>query len=215
MKNSLLIRLLIAALFTGAAHAAIPIDGWYTSVFGGYTFVPDNFEILAPGLHVNKSSFNSGYNVGGRVGYQSNPLRYEGEYTHMSVGARSFRINNIRQFGVSGYSTANIIMANVYYDTPEMLPALAPFLGIGIGYANVQETFNGTAPVLFSHFSASENSFAYQGTLGLTFNYSEIYTFNLAYRYIATSSSGNLGHIFQAHNAAIGIIYHFDNGEYK
>lgn len=210
------ITLLSAALLaSGIASAATPVDGWYTSVFGGYTFVPDNVNNSSLGYLVDKSSFNDGYNMGGRVGYKSNPLRYEGEYTFIHASARYFHISRIGQTGVSGYSSGNLIMANIYYDTPEMLPAISPFLGLGIGYAYIQNSLNSTGPFGNTYFHSTDSSFAYQGTLGLTYDFAENYAVNLAYRYVATSSSNNLGHIFQAHIANAGAVYRFDYGNYK
>jgi opacity protein-like surface antigen len=210
------ITLLSAALLaTGITFAAAPIDGWYTSVFGGYTFVPDNVDNNALGYYINHSSFTSGYNAGGRIGYKSNPLRYEGEYTFINSSAKYFKINLIGQTGVSGYSQANLAMVNVYYDTPEMLPAITPFLGFGIGYAYVQDKLYSTGPSGNGYFTASNTSFAYQGTAGLTYNFAENYAASLAYRYVATSSSNNLGNVFQAHIASVGAIYRFDIGNYK
>ena len=45
-----------------------------------------------------------------------------------------------------------------------------------------------TGPFRTTYFTATDNSFAYQGTAGLTYNFSENYAVNLAYRYVATSS---------------------------
>lgn len=210
------ITLLSAALLaTGITSAATPVDGWYTSVFGGYAYIPSNVSNSTLGYFINNVSFNKAYNMGGRIGYKSNPLRYEGEYTFLHANARFLHINSVGQNGVTGYSSANVIMANIYYDTPEMLPDIAPFLGVGIGYANIQDRLESQGPFGITYFTASNNSFAYQGTLGLTYNFAENYAVNLAYRYIATSSSNNLGSIFQAHIANAGVIYRFDNGNYK
>ena len=212
MRNILLSAALLTA---GLATAATPIDGWYTSAFGGYTYVPDNLNTYRYGYYINHGSFNKGYNVGGRIGFKSNPMRYEAEYTFIHANARNFQLNYALQSGVTGYSSANLLMANVYYDTPEMLPAISPFLGLGLGYAYVQNGLNSTGPVVPLYFSASRNSFAYQGTVGLTYDFAENYAINLAYRYVATTSSDNFGSIFQAHIANAGVVYRFDNGLYK
>lgn len=210
------ITLLSAALLaTGIASAATPVDGWYTSVFGGYTYVPDNVSNYTFGVYLHNSSFNEGYNVGGRVGYQSNPLRYEAEYTFLHASNRYYKINAIGQTGVSGYSQANLLMANVYYDTPEMLPGIAPFLGMGLGYAYIQNSLNSSGPFGYTTFDMSDNAFAYQGTVGLNYNFSENYAVSLAYRYVSTTSLDNLGNRFQAHVANAGAIYRFDRGNYK
>lgn len=210
------ITLLSAALLaTSLAHSAVAIDGWYTTVFGGYTFVPDNVDNSLLGLVINHAAFENGYNVGGSIGYKSNPLRYEAEYTFINASAKAFRVNHIPQFDVSGYASANLIMANVFYDTPEMLPALTPYLGLGIGYAYIQDSLSGLRSQGPVYFSARTSSFAYQGMLGITYNFAEQYAAYLGYRYVATSSADTLGHIFQAHNATAGAVYRFDNGAYK
>ncbi len=207
-----------ALLATGITSAAVPVDGWYTSVFGGYTYVPDNVRLYTFfGNFINSSSFNSGYNAGGRVGYQSNPMRYEVEYTYIHANARYFKVNFIGQTGVTGYSSGNLAMANVYYDTPEVLPSVVPFLGFGIGYAYIQDRLNSISPQGYATFlSVNENAFAVQGTAGFTYNFAENYAMNLAYRYVSTTStSNNLGLRYQAHIANAGVVYHFDNGSYK
>jgi opacity protein-like surface antigen len=210
------ITLLSASLLTSCiASAATPIDGWYTSVFGGYTFIPGNVENFFLGHFIHNSSFKGGYNVGGRIGFKSNPLRYEGEYTYLYGSTKAFKINHIPQTGVYGYSSGNLVMANIYYDTPDMLPAIAPYLGFGIGYAYIQESLKSTGPFAPRVFNMTNSSFAYQGTVGLTYNFAENYAVNVAYRYVATSSSNSFGSVYQAHIANAGAVYRFDNGNYK
>lgn len=202
-------------LATGLAVAATPIDGWYNSIFGGYSYIPDNINRLTWDKLRNSSSYNGGYNAGARVGYSNNPFRYELEYTFIQAQANHFNINDIPQIGVHGRTQANLAMVNVYYDTAEVMPATTAFLGFGIGYALMQTSLNSKGPFDRTYFSVSENGFAYQGTAGLTYNFAENYALNLAYRYVATAESGNYGKIFQAHLADAGVIYHFDYGNYK
>ncbi len=61
------IQLFSAALIaTGINYAATPVDGWYSSVFGGYTYLQDNISVTAPdGYFRNGTRYNSGYNAGG------------------------------------------------------------------------------------------------------------------------------------------------------
>lgn len=205
-----------ALLVTGAAYAATPIDGWYTSAFGGFTYLPSNISAVnTSGLFLDGSSYTTGYNVGGRLGYQSHPVRYEFEYTFLSAGLKNFNVNRIPQSGVSGSSSGNLLMANLYYDFPDALPAISPFLGVGIGYAILQTSLASTAPLGTTSFYINENEFAYQGTAGLTYNFSENYAVNLAYRYAAVGSEGDYGKTFQSHLLSSGVIYHFDRGYYK
>ena len=211
------ISLLSAALLaTGIASAATPVDGWYTSVFGGYTYIPANIDSYTSiFVYRDRTGYKSGYNAGVRIGFQSNPLRYEAEYTYLRGNLKHFSINHIDQLGVSGYSSANLLMANIYYDFPEMLPAISPYLGLGIGYAYLQANLSSLGPFAPTFFSVSDSVFAYQGTAGITYNFAENYAVNLAYRYVATDTPSGFGKIFQAHIANVGAIYRFDQVNYK
>lgn len=209
--------LLLSASFLASTltYAATPVDGLYTRVFGGYTYLPDNVSNTAYGFVRNTVSYEGGYNAGASFGYQSHPLRYEMEYTYLSANTDGFDMNYIPQTGVTGSSYANLLMANIYYDAPELVSSIVPYLGVGIGYANLHTTLNSTGPNGFTSFSASDNEFAYQATAGLTYNFAENYGAHLGYRYAATNRAENFGKIFQAHIVSAGAIYHFDKGNYK
>lgn len=210
-------RFFTLALLAGTSltQAATPVDGWYTSLFGGYTYLTDNTLNTTYGVVRNKSAYNNGYNAGGRFGYQSNPLRYELEYTYLNADAKSFSVDYIRQTSVTGYASGNFFMANAYYDFPDMLPAISPFLGVGIGYAYLQGRLNSLGPTNATYFSTSDSAFTYQGTAGVTFNFAENYAVNAAYRYVVTNQTDGFGKIFQAQIASLGVVYHFDQGIYK
>lgn len=212
MRLSLLASGLLAA---GIASAATPVDGMYTRLFGGYTYLPDNVSTTVNSAVWNRPSYNGGYNVGGAFGFASNPLRYELEYTFVSADTSSFNLNYVGQTGVSGTSSGNFVMANIFYDCPEVLPSVAPYLGVGLGYANIQSTLQSTGPNGYTYFKGTDNEFAYQATLGLTYNFAENYALNVNYRYIATDNASHLGKVFQANLASAGAIYRFDNGTYK
>ncbi|MDI9817725.1 MULTISPECIES: outer membrane protein [unclassified Legionella] len=211
-----------AALFaSGLASAAVPIDGWYASVFGGYTYLPDNLTNTTFGVLRAHPSYNNGYNAGGRIGFQSTPLRYEAEVTYVKANLNKFKINNARQLGVDGESTGTFAMANVYYDFPEMVPCISPFLGVGIGYGYVTARLNGRGPIGLSgpliptRFKVNDNVFSYQATAGITYNFAESYAVNLAYRYISTERADGFGKVFQANLASVGAVFRFDGASYK
>ncbi|MFI4962627.1 MAG: outer membrane protein [Legionellales bacterium] len=211
------IKLFSAVLLASSiAHAATPVDGWYTSVFGGYTYLPDNVSATVNGLTYNGTSYNNGYNVGGRLGYKSNPIRYEAEYTYLTASNNGFNVNGISQIGVlTGNSSGNLLMVNLYYDCPEMLPAISPYLGIGIGYAFLQTNLASNVLNNEIFFSANESNFAYKASLGLSYNFSENYAATVTYQYSAVSKASNFGRVFQAQMANVGVVYRFDKGIYK
>jgi opacity protein-like surface antigen len=204
-----------ALLVSGITSAATPVDGWYASAFGGYTYVPSHVYLYQYGLFRDNDGYNGGYNAGARYGFQSNPLRYEAEYTYLTANAKHFNVNFQPQTGTTGYTSGNFIMANIYYDTPEMLPAIAPFLGAGIGYGYLKTKLASGGPLGPTYFNDGEGGFAYQGTVGLTYNFAENYAVNVAYRFIATDQIDLFGRSYTAHLASAGAIYRFDQGNYK
>lgn len=201
-----------ALLVTGIASAATPIDGWYASAFGGYTHLSSNINTnnFDGGVFRSDVDYQGGWNAGGRIGFQSCPMRYEFEYTYLSANAQRFQVNHISQTGVSGKAAANLLMANLYYDIPEFVETLSPFLGVGVGYALTKTTLSSTGPFGLTFFNANREAFAYQGTAGITYNFSENYALNASYRYTATPTSGRFGRSFQAQMGNVGIIYRFD-----
>lgn len=209
------IRLLSAALLaTNVASAATAVDGWYTSVFGGYTYVQDNVDTYSNNVYLNHSAYNGGYNAGGRIGYQSNPLRYELEYTYLNANTKNFAVDLVRPAEITGFTSANLLMVNAYYDFPNMLPAISPFLGLGLGYSYLQVSLKTQGPLATTYLSTNDNAFAYQGTAGITYNFADNYAVNLAYRYVATTKADNFGSTYQAQLASAGVIFRFDGGAY-
>lgn len=204
-----------AFLASSITMAAAPIQGWYSSVFGGATWLFDTLNTEKYGYSFTNAQYHWGYHAGARFGYQSNPLRYELEYTYSKAILKSFDINGISLSNTSGNSNGNFFMANVYYDFPDMVPAVAPFLGLGIGYAYVKSSIYIDNPFARASFNASDSAFAYQGTAGFTYNFTENYAINVAYRYTATTQLPTLGKAYQVNFGSVGVIYRFDGDFYK
>jgi opacity protein-like surface antigen len=208
MRIALLTASLLAA---GVTVAATPINGWYTSLFGGYNYLPNNINTA---LRTN-ADYHAGFDAGGSIGYKSNPMRYEGELTYLDANLNKFKISGVDQTGVGGHSEAVLAMANIYYDFKGISAPIQPFIGGGIGYAWVNAKLYGTGPLASTAYTGSNNIFAYQATAGLTYNFAENYALNLGYRYVATTNADNLGKSFQANLANLGAIYRFDEARYK
>ncbi len=206
----------VALLTTVAASGATPINGWYTSAFGGYTYVPGNIANTTNfGLPTTNAAFQSGFDAGGSLGFKSNPMRYEGELTYLKANLNHFNINGVSQTNPTGHINAALGLANVYYDFPSITMPIQPFLGAGIGYAWIQDKLNSTGPFGASSLSNANSVFAYQATGGLTYNFAENYALSLGYRYVATTNIAELGQMFQAHVANLGAVYRFDGNNYK
>lgn len=204
-----------ACLLSAMSQAATPIDGLYASVFGGYAYVPNNVQKSQFGLRFTDVTYQSGFDAGGSIGYKNNPMRYEGEITYLNADVRHFNVNGIRLPNSNGYTNAILGMANVFYDFPNFMSCLQPFLGAGIGYAWVEAKLNSPNLPTPTRFSATNNVFAYQGMVGLTYNFAENYAINVGYRYIGTEKAHHLGKMVQAHLANVGVIYRFEGNRFK
>lgn len=203
-----------ACLATSSVFSATPIDGEYMSGFGGFTYVPGNINVTQGTLTRSNTSYQSGFDAGGNLGFKSNLMRYEGEVTYLSVNVNQFNVNGTQQVNPSGYNRAVLGMANVYYDWPGCT-TLQPFLGAGIGYAWVQAKLDSTGPAGITNYNGTNSVFAYQATGGLTYNFSENYALNIGYRYVATTHAPAFGHNVQAHLANLGAVYRFNGDFYK
>lgn len=212
------IAILCTSMLTSCALlAATPINGWYSSVFGGYAYVPGNVDKTRNGLNRNDVKYQSGFDGGGNFGFKSNPMRYEGDVTYIKANVNSFKVNKVNQTGVSGYNQAIFGLANVYYDFPGFTTLIQPYLGLGIGYGWIQTKIDSTGPLPLglTTFTADNSAFAYQGSAGLTYNFAENYALNLGYRYMTTLNLSQFGQFFQAHMANLGATYRFDGNNYK
>ncbi|STX51182.1 opacity protein-like surface antigen [Legionella busanensis] len=226
-----------ALLFTSTAMSAIPINGCYSSIFGGINYIFDNLSVrqdnlistysfypTISNLALTNASYEPGYDVGLRFGFQNNAIRYEAELTYLNADVERFYINKLRQSRVNGETDAIFAMGNIYYDFPDMVEAISPFLGVGLGYGWIEGKFNTRSfyysPHAFPSFNAvdyqgSNSVFAYQVTAGFTYNYAENYALNLAYRYIGTDRVEALGKVFQANLVTVGLLYRFNENNYK
>ena len=191
---------------TGSAIAATPFSGWYSTVLGGVSYLPNNVSIFGR----SNADYDMGYTAGGAVGYKSGPIRYQGEVMYMHAETNAFNLFTVPQSGVGGDSDAISAIASIFYDFDDMSESFSPFLGLGIGYAHVSSELNATGPVAITAFKATDNVFAYQATAGITYNFEENAAFTLAYRYLGTTKADNLGKSFQASLATLGLSYRFN-----
>jgi len=208
-------RLLIPLFLITTSYAAEPIDGLYSVGFGGLALVPGNFNNYINNYQVNSSKYNSGFDAGGALGYKQAFWRYEAEVTYIKADLNRVKINQIiyNNPTTNGYSQGLVGLLNAYIDLPyKHATLLQPFIGAGLGYAWIQNNLN-LQPIINS--TINNNSFAYQGTVGLTFHFSENYALNFAYRYVGTTHMDSLGSTFGAHLINGGVIYRFDECEFK
>lgn len=206
--------LMLLCLVGSHAGAAIPIDGWYSTAFGGYAYLPSNIDTSYNQIRYNDAVYDNQYNVGGSFGYKSNPMRYEGEVTYISGMLDHVNTNGVREPLVAGYSNTILGLANVYYDFPMVIQTISPFLGVGLGYAWVNVKIDNTR-LNTNDFRVSDSAFAYQGIAGVTYNFAENYALNIVARYVRTDNVFDLGKAYQAYLANFTVIYRYDWAKYR
>jgi len=192
--NKLSIGLLLISA-TGLAQAE---DGFYMSLNAGMalpTFskgtdsATEGQDLAVDYYALNDS--NLGYVVGGALGYGINDLgRVEIEVSHQKNEQLAYFFNSnlapnddfvLNEGDVSTESIA--VMFNGYIDFKND-SSFTPYVGIGLGYANLKLSGNrvdaGTWP------EASTNTFAYQGMAGVDWQMTDTLSIGAKYTYFGT-----------------------------
>ena len=202
------IAALAASLFASASWAQLYIGGE-----AGWTGLVGETDKIA-GVTSVTARFNAGFNAGLRAGYEWGPWRFEEEYTYRQNGARDLVGSNFTLSGVSGHRHTNSIMTNVLYDFTVGFP-ITPHFGFGVGAVNV---FDGLkVPGIGQLFNDSTWQFGYQGIAGIRYNLSPTLTFDIDYRYLATTQptfaipNTNLRYksYYNTNNFVASLIYRF------
>ena len=179
MKRYLVTAIFALVFITTSAHAAD--KGMYFSGNLGLSILSDaDNEQLGVVL---ESSFDPGFNIGVAIGYDYGSVRAEAEI--------AYHRNDVDEVSVLGFGfpgdgevSAISFMVNGYYDFGSENSSVVPYLGGGIGIANIDADVS----ILGLQF-VDDNAtvFAYQFMAGLGFNIGPTTTLTAGYRFFATS----------------------------
>ena len=173
-------------------------NNWYIGGFGGVGFTPN----VTNGIVTNR--YKTGWDAGAKVGYRMSPMRYELEFIYQQADLRSLRIAALRLPAFGNLRVASG-MANALYDFNSAGLSLVPYVGVGIGYANVRQR-TGVAGIAAS---ASDDTFAFQAMTGVNYSVMENVDLGVGYRYYVTSRARNaLGKSYQNHMVNAEVIWH-------
>jgi OmpA-OmpF porin, OOP family len=195
------------ALLAAAALVALPVVANAQSMFQPGPSSPGIYFGAEGGLNWllnnNSYSFNTGFSVGGVVGYDFVGPRVELEGIY-----RNNQGSGVVPFG-AGFAYANgqinqvSVMANLLYD---FFPGavITPYVGAGAGIAFVD-------PSLSAGCTMCGTEFAYQGILGVGYNVTPSLRINLDGRYYGTTNPGT----YQNQNIGVmlGVTYKFGQPE--
>jgi outer membrane protein OmpA-like peptidoglycan-associated protein len=177
MKKVLLSAVALIALPMAAANAQMftpgPANpGFYIGAEGGLNWILQN----------NSYNYNTGFGVGGKVGYDFVGPRVELEGIY-----RNNQGSGIVPFGagfanVTGQINQVSVMANLLYDfAPGAV--ITPYVGAGAGIAFID-------PSLSPGCTMCSTQFAYQGIVGLAWNIDQSFRVSLDGRYYGTTNGG-------------------------
>lgn len=193
MKSTIEIRRLCAGLLAplGIITAAIPFANAteapspYIQLGAGANFMgalPFQGTAGATTLH-SELDFNTGPLFAGSVGYAfGNGVRTEFELGYRSANGENITVPsgaNVTLFNTNVHTYTYMVNALYDFDLSHMDPALAawsPHIGVGVGAANINAS---NAP--------STTAFAYQGIVGIEYEYSPRLRFGLDYRYLGSN----------------------------
>ncbi len=182
-----LITMIFAAVFM-ATSAQAANGKMYFSGNLGVSLLSDS-DINRPGAFAftGEVTYDPGFRVGGALGYDFGSFRAEGEIAYRSNDTDEGAIFGVCCGPVDGDVSALSFMANGYYDFHMASSPLVPYLGLGVGFANV--TADITAPTISSLalIDDSDIVFAYQFMAGVGYNINPTTTLTVDYRYFATS----------------------------
>ena len=110
---------------------------------------------------------------------------------------------------LDGDVTTASLMGNVYYDFKNE-GSITPFIGGGLGFANVEYDIDGVAGENYNE-KDDDDVMAYQIMLGVGFAATEKLSIDLQYRYFATADPEIDGTDFEynTHNIMLGLRYNF------
>lgn len=198
---------LFALSATTYSNVFAAADGWYGSISGGASYIPNNVNTTISGFYFNDAKYKTGFNVGAGLGYKSGPLRYEAELRYFRAALKNYRVDGALALLPTGKVQAGALLANVYYDFDNAANNFTPFVGVGLGGARVRTELNSP---LMTNLVTAQTRFAYKGTAGINVNVSENVALSLAYVYLGTMGNSISGKNFQSHSANVGLNFSLD-----
>lgn len=193
MKKFIVIGVSVVALLGLAAAPSLAASPYLAANLG--LVMLDDAELTVPGFGSGEISYDPGVGVTVAVGavLVDNTLRAEGEL--------GYRLSDVEEGNAD--MSAMSLMGNIYLDLPTGSPVM-PFLGAGIGVANVELEIDGAG-------SGDDTVFAYQVAAGVGFMLNAQTTLDLQYRYFATEDP-NLEGVeaeYSSHNVMVGARFNF------
>lgn len=203
-------------LASSSVFAVEPAMGWYAGFMLGASYAPSqDFTIyntpFFQGPRVANVSYNILGNFGGQFGYRCNKFRYEAELVYnrnkiKDITVGGFTLNNdptavlfpaggnIRT-RIKGNTSLAAAFFNAYYefyDEDYAETSFVPYVGLGLGYANVKNnaSFETWIDPIHTHYrnSVSGNAPIGQAILGINYFFSDNVSLGTDFRYMKSKN---------------------------
>lgn len=195
--------ILAGLFFASHAFAIEPASGWYVSGFGGASYTPSidfSISLLSSTPLPSSLSYDILANGGLEAGYRCDHFRFAGEvmynqnpYDNLVINGLSIpgNTNSLTTFGFEGYTGILAGFFNVYYDffSEESESNFVPYVGLGIGYANVRNQLQ----FYYNQLLLGENTESINGGIGqvivgLNYFFNEQWAFGTDFRLMSTET---------------------------
>ncbi|MBV8192550.1 MAG: OmpA family protein [Alphaproteobacteria bacterium] len=188
MKRALVAGALFAILPAAAQAQSLQYPGFYIGAEGGANWLLNTSSSTTATAFTpfgafsqtgtTNLNFNTGWVVGGMIGYDLLGPRFEVEGVYRQNNG-NVTIPGLA--GSSGITASNVgVMANAYYDFLAG-QTIVPYIGAGLGVAFTQLSLSGAG-------NSNSTQFAYQGIVGVGWNINPMFRLNLEGRYYGTTS---------------------------
>jgi opacity protein-like surface antigen len=179
---------------------SVALTGIYAAGYAGAVFLSDSDFVGAT------LEYDTGYAIGGKLGYRMGQIRLEGELGYRAADAE-FEADSgfVLVVDADNEYSALFGSANAYYDIAELSLGglgVTPYVGAGLGYTNV-ELDNDSAG------SDEEDGFLFLGEAGVTINLSPNLSIVPAYRFDYTAIDVGEDDEFTAHSLLLGARFDF------
>ena len=206
-------------LIATVAEAQPSWPNWYVGLHGSLNFVGD--EDVSGNPNIQQFDQDTGWGYGASLGYR--PRVETGEWSNMRIEVswhhQRADVNKISTaggaFDGSGDVRVNAGLFNIFYDAATSMPEWRPYVGAGLGFADVQIKNPGTA---LATTNDGETVFAWnlQAGLGYVPQWMPFTEWTLGYRYFRASdaefsdTSGNSFEVeYDSHNIEGGVKFLF------
>lgn len=209
MKKALLIAAGCTMLLS-VSSIAYSADGLYVGGNLGLAIANDSdvTDSTVPGITL-EFEYDMGYALGGAIGYGFGNFRIEGEIAYQTND-----LDQVKALGVSVDATGDTSsltgLLNGYYDFNNTSP-FTPYISAGVGGAKVEINDVNIAESGFSNINYDHTVFAYQVGVGVAYAIKENLSFDVKYRYFATSDLEfeTTDFEYSSNNVYVGLRYTF------